>query len=88
MPQNFIPPRLKDLLAKGLQNLGKNWHKRALILAVSLAALFVIGHLTVRFVVWPQIEKSKSSVEKLIGARVGVNAVSYTHLTLPTTSRV
>ena len=73
MPQNFFPPRLKDLLAKGLQNLGRNWHKRAFILAASLAALFVLGHLTVRFVVWPQIEKSKSSVEKLIGARVGVN---------------
>jgi uncharacterized protein (TIGR02099 family) len=73
MLQNFFPPRLKDLLEKGLQNLGKNWHKRALILAASLAALFVLAHLTVRFVVWPQIEKSKASVEKLIGARVGVN---------------
>ena len=73
MLQNFFPPRLKDLLAKGLQDLGKNWHKRVFILTASLAALFVLGHLTVRFVVWPQIEKSKSSVEKLIGARVGVN---------------
>ena len=73
MLQKFFPPRLKDLLEKGLQNLGKNWHKRALILAASLAALFVLAHLTVRFVVWPQIEKSKASVEKLIGARVGVN---------------
>jgi len=73
MLQNFFPSRLKGLLEKGLQNLGKNWHKRALILAASLAALFVLTHLAVRFVVWPQIEKSKASVEKLIGARVGVN---------------
>ncbi|WP_353432091.1 YhdP family protein [Polynucleobacter sp. MWH-UH23A] len=73
MPQNLLPPRLIGLLAKGFQDLSKNWHKRALILAATLAALFVLGHLTVRFVVWPQIEKSKSSVEKLIGARVGVN---------------
>ena len=73
MPQNFFPPRLKDLLAKGLQNLGNNWHKRVLVLTTSLAVLFVLAHLAVRFVVWPQIEKSKSSVEKLIGARVGVN---------------
>ena len=73
MPQNFFPPHIKGLLAKGLQNLGKNWHKRVLILATLLVALFVLGHLAVRFVVWPQIEKSKSSVEKLISVRVGVN---------------
>ena len=73
MPFNFFPPRLKDLLTKGLQTLGKNWHKRALILAAIVATIFVVGHVAVRFVVWPQIEKSKSSVEKLIGARVGVN---------------
>ena len=73
MPPNLFLPRLKDLLAKCLQTLGKNWHKRALILAAIIAAVFVVGHVAVRFVVWPQIEKSKSSVEKLIGARVGVN---------------
>ena len=73
MPPNFFSSQLKGLFAKCLQNLGKNWHKRAFILATTLAALFLLGHLTVRFVVWPQIEKSKASVEKVIGARVGVN---------------
>jgi uncharacterized protein (TIGR02099 family) len=73
MSQNFSLPNIKDLLARGLRALGKNWHKRALILACILTSLFVLGHVAVRFVVWPQIEKSKSSVEKLIGARVRVN---------------
>ncbi len=73
MLQKIIPPRLKSVLAKRPPGFGAGWRKRALVLIGIALALFVIGHLGVRYVLWPQIEKSKSSVEKLISARVGVN---------------
>lgn len=70
---NIIPPRLKGAFTKDPQISGKAWHKRALILIALVAALFVIGHLGIRFIVWPQIEKSKASIEKLLSARIGAN---------------
>ena len=73
MPENIIPPRLKGVFAKRPQFSGKVWRKRVLILIAITAALFVIGHLGVRFILWPQIEKSKASIEKLISARIGAN---------------
>jgi uncharacterized protein (TIGR02099 family) len=73
MLQKIIPPRLKSVLAKRPQGLGRAWRKRALILAGVVVALFVLGHVGVRFVLWPQIEKSKASVEKLISARIGAD---------------
>ena len=71
MLQKFIPPRLKSVLTKRPPGSSEAWRKRALILAGVVVALFVIGHVGVRFVLWPQIEKSKASVEKLISARIG-----------------
>lgn len=47
------------------------WRKRALILAGLIVAFFVLGHLGVRFVLWPQIEKSKPTIERLMSARLG-----------------
>jgi len=73
MLQNIIPPRLKSVLAKRPQGSGGPWRKRALILCCLVVALFVIGHFSVRFIIWPQIEKSKASVEKLISARIGAD---------------
>lgn len=73
MLENIIPPRLKGIFRKRPSGLGEAWRKRALILAGLILALFVIGHLGVRFVLWPQIEKSKSSIEKLISARIGAD---------------
>ena len=73
MLHKIIPPRLKSVLAKRPQGLGRTWRKRALILAGLLAVLFVLGHVGVRFVLWPQIEKSKASVERLISARIGAD---------------
>jgi uncharacterized protein (TIGR02099 family) len=73
MLQNIIPPRLKSVLAKRPPGLGRNWRKRALILGGVVLALFVIGHLGVRYVLWPQIQKSKASVEKLISTRTGID---------------
>ena len=73
MLQNIIPPRLKSMLAKRPQGSSRAWRKRALILVGLTLALFVIGHVGVRFVLWPQIEKSKASVERLISARIGAD---------------
>jgi len=71
MLQKFIPPRLKSVLAKRPPGLSGAWRKRTLILVGIVAVLFVLGHVGVRFILWPQIEKSKASVEKLISARIG-----------------
>jgi len=73
MLQNIVPPRLKSLLAKRPKSFDGPWRKRALFLCGFVLVLFVIGHLGIRFIVWPQIEKSKASVERLISARIGVD---------------
>jgi uncharacterized protein (TIGR02099 family) len=73
MLQKIIPPRLKSVLAKRPQGSGRLWRKRALILCGFVLLLMVLGHLGIRFIVWPQIEKSKASVEKLLSARIGSN---------------
>lgn len=73
MLQNIIPPRLKSVFVKRPPGSGRAWRKRALILSAVVAVLFLIGHLGIRYVVWPQLEKSKASVEKLISARIGAN---------------
>jgi uncharacterized protein (TIGR02099 family) len=73
MLEKITPPRLKGMIAKRPSLLGKAWRKRALILLGLITAVFVIGHLAVRFVLWPQIEKSKFSIEKLISTRVGAD---------------
>ena len=73
MLQNIIPPRLKSVLAKRPQGSSRAWRKRALILTGVVLALCVLVHVGVRFVLWPQIEKSKVSVERLISARIGAD---------------
>jgi len=73
MLQNLIPPRLKSLIPKRPIGSSGPWRKRALILSGFIFVLFVIAHLGVRYVIWPQIEKSKASVERLIGARIGAD---------------
>lgn len=73
MPQNIIWTRLQSVLQKRPPGSGGRWRKRALVLAGFTVALFVIGHLGVRFILWPQIEKSKPTIERLISARLGTN---------------
>ncbi len=73
MLQNIIPPRLKSVFAKRPQGSGGPWRKRALILCGFVLALLLIGHFGIRFLIWPQIEKSKASVERLISARIGAD---------------
>ena len=73
MLQNIILPRLKSLLNKRPQGSGGPWRKRALILCGLVLASLLIGHFGIRFIIWPQIEKSKASVERLISARIGAD---------------
>ena len=71
MLQNMIPPRLKSVLAKRRQGLAGAWRKRILILTGIVLIFSVLVHLGVRFILWPQIETSKDSVERLLSARIG-----------------
>jgi uncharacterized protein (TIGR02099 family) len=48
------------------------WTKRLLKVLALLALLAVGLHFGVRYLVWPQIEKSKPALEQLIGSRLGV----------------
>jgi len=71
MLQNMIPPRLKSVLAKRPHGLSGAWRKRILILTGIILIFSVLVHLGVRFILWPQIETSKDSVERLLSARIG-----------------
>ena len=73
MPQNTTPVNHKSAFKKRPPGFGADWRKRLLILLTVIGVFFIAGHFGVRFILWPQIEKSKASVEKLIGARAGVN---------------
>ena len=71
MLRNIIRARLQSVLQKRPPGSGSRWRKRALILAGITVAFFILGHLGVRFVLWPQIEKSKPTLERLMSARLG-----------------
>ena len=74
------PLRLKDLLRlRPNESSWARWSRRLLILGLMIFSLGVIGHLLIRFVVWPQIEISKPVVEKLLSERIGVS-VTIDHL--------
>jgi uncharacterized protein (TIGR02099 family) len=48
------------------------WFKRLIKVLLAVAVLAVSLHFGVRYLVWPQIEKSKPALEKLVGSRLGV----------------
>ena len=73
MPRNTLPPNPLHMPQKRLPGFGNRWRKRLLILGGVIFALFVVGHLGIRFILWPQIEKSKPALEKLVSARLGAN---------------
>jgi uncharacterized protein (TIGR02099 family) len=74
------PLRLKDLLRlRPNASSWARWSRRLLILGLIILSLGVLGHLLIRFVVWPQIETSKPAVEKLLSERIGVS-VKIDHL--------
>ena len=50
----------------------KRWWWRLFSLMAALGVLFILGHLTIRFWLWPQVETSKPAIERFIGARLGV----------------
>ena len=64
---------MQSALQKRPPGSSSRWRKRALILAGATIAFFVLGHLGVRFVLWPQLEKSKPTLERLIAARIGAD---------------
>ena len=74
------PLRLKDLLRlRPNASSWARWSRRLLILGLIIFSLGVLGHLLIRFVVWPQIDTSKPAVEKLLSERIGVS-VKIDHL--------
>ena len=73
MLRNIIRTRLQSVLQKRPPGSGGHWRKRALILISLILAFLVLGHLGVRFILWPQIEKSKPSLERVLSARLGSN---------------
>ena len=80
MTEKKYPLRLKDLLRlRPTTSSWVQWSRRLLILGLIIVSLGVIGHLLIRFVVWPQIETSKPAIEKLLSERIGVS-VKIDHL--------
>ena len=73
MLRNIIRTRLQSVLQKRPPGSGSRWRKRALILAGITVVFFILGHLGVRFVLWPQLEKSKPTLERLMSSRLGAN---------------
>ena len=73
MLRNLIQRRLQSVLQKRPVGTGGAWRKRAAILCGAIIATLVLGHLGVRFLLWPQIEKSKPAIEKLMSARLDAN---------------
>jgi uncharacterized protein YhdP len=80
MTEQKYPLRLKDLLRlRPNASSWARWSRRLLILGLIILSLGVLGHLLIRFVVWPQIETSKPAVEKLLSERIGAS-VKIDHL--------
>ncbi len=73
MTEKKYPLRLKDLLTMRPDATSwSRWSRRLAILALVTVGLMIVGHLVIRFIVWPQLETSKPAVEKLLSQRIGV----------------
>jgi uncharacterized protein (TIGR02099 family) len=73
MFQNFSMGSLLRSMKGGITRLHwSRWLVRLLKVMGVVAVLAVALHFGVRYLVWPQIEKSKPALEKLIGSRLGV----------------
>ena len=73
MTEKKYPLRLKDLLTMRPDATSwSRWSRRLAILALVIAGLMILGHLVIRFILWPQLETSKPAVEKLLSQRIGV----------------
>ena len=67
-----LGPLLRSMKSGIAQLHWSRWTVRLLKVIAVVAALAVALHFGVRYLVWPQIEKSKPTLEKLIGSRLGV----------------
>jgi uncharacterized protein (TIGR02099 family) len=67
-----LGPLLRSLKSGIAQLHWSRWLVRLFKVMAVLAALAVALHFGVRYLVWPQIEKSKPTLEKLMGSRLGV----------------
>jgi len=73
MTEKKYPLRLKDLLTMRPDATSwSRWSRRLAILALVTVGLMILGHLVIRFIIWPQLETSKPAVEKLLSQRIGV----------------
>ncbi len=73
MTEKKYPLRLKDLLRMRPDATSwSRWSRRLVILALVAVGLMILGHLVIRFIIWPQLETSKPAVEKLLSQRIGV----------------
>jgi uncharacterized protein YhdP len=67
-----LGPLLRSLKSSVARPHWSRWLVRLLKVMGVLAILTVALHFGVRYLVWPEIEKSKPTLEKLIGSRLGV----------------
>jgi uncharacterized protein (TIGR02099 family) len=67
-----LGPLLRSLKSSVARLHWSRWLVRLLKVMGVIAVLAVALHFGVRYLVWPQIEKSKPALEKLIGSRLGV----------------
>ena len=67
-----LGPLLRSMKSGIAQLHWSRWLVRLLKVIAVVATLAVALHFGVRYLVWPQIEKSKPALEKLIGSRIGV----------------
>ena len=67
-----LGPLLRSMKSGIAQLHWSRWLVRLLKVIAALATLAVALHFGVRYLVWPQIEKSKPVLEKLMGSRLGV----------------
>lgn len=80
MTEKKYPLRLKDLLRmRPDSSTWAHWSRRLFILSAVILSLLVLGHLLIRFIIWPQLETSKPAVERLLSERIGVQ-VKMDHL--------
>jgi uncharacterized protein (TIGR02099 family) len=67
-----LGPLLRSLKSSVSRPHWSRWLVRLLKVMGVIALLAVALHFGVRYLLWPQIEKSKPALEKLIGSRLGV----------------
>jgi len=73
MLRNSFLTRLQSVLQQRPLGPGGVWRKRILIFAGIVLGSLVLGYGGIRFILWPQIEKSKPTLEKLLSASVGAS---------------